>query len=101
MRIVVLFNLLPGVDPGEYEAWARGSDLPAVNALGSVTQFTVHKAVGLFGSDAASPYQYVEIIDVSGIDPFVADVSTPEFQALAAPFRRFADNPLFILTEDL
>ena len=28
MRIVVLFNLLPGVDPAEYEAWARGSDIP-------------------------------------------------------------------------
>lgn len=101
MRIVVLFNLKPGVDAAEYEAWARGSDLPAVNALGSVVKFTVHKATGLFGSDAPAPYQYVEIIDIAGMDPFVADVTTPEFQALAAPFQTFADNPQFILTEDL
>ncbi len=101
MRIIVLFNLKPGVDPAAYEAWARGSDLPAVNALGSVASFTVHKATGLFGSDEASPYQYVEIIDISGIASFVADVSTPEFQAMAAPFRDFADDPKFILTEDL
>jgi hypothetical protein len=33
--------------------------------------------------------------------PLVADVTAPEFQAMAAPFRQFADNPQFILTEDL
>jgi hypothetical protein len=101
MRIVCLFNLKPGVDAAEYEAWARGTDLPGVNALGSVERFTVHKATGLFGSDAAPPYQYVEIIDIRGMDPFVADVSDPEFQKVAAKFGEFADNPQFILTEDL
>ena len=55
MRIVVLFNLKPGVDPEVYEAWARGTDIPGVNALSSVSGYTVHKATGLFGSDAASP----------------------------------------------
>lgn len=101
MKIVCLFDLKPGIDPAAYEAWARQGDIPAVNALGSVTSFTVHRATGVFGSDAASPYAYVEVIDVSGIDAFVADVTTPEFQALAAPFRDFADAPIFILTEDL
>lgn len=101
MKIVVLFNLKPGVSVDEYEAWARGSDVPNVNALGSVRDFTVHRATGLFGSDAPPPCQYIEIIDVSGMDAFVADVTTPEFQALAAPFQSFADNPQFILTEDL
>lgn len=101
MRIICLFNLKPGVDPAAYEAWARQGDIPAVNALGSVTSFTVHKATGLFGSDAAPPYAYVEVIDITGMDAFVADVTTPEFQALAAPFQDFADNPQFLLTEDL
>ncbi len=101
MRIVVLFNLLPGASAAEYEAWAKGTDIPGVNALGSVGKFTVHKATGLFGSDAAPPYQYIEVIDIHGMDAFVADVSSPQFQEVAAPFRRFADNPIFILTEDL
>ena len=35
------------------------------------------------------------------MDPFVAEISTPEFQAMAAPFQDYADNPQFILTEDL
>lgn len=101
MKIIVLFNLKPGVAVADYEQWARTRDIPGVNALASVHTFTVHRATGLFGSDAPSPYQYAEIIDIVGMDPFVADISTPEFQAMAAPFQDYADNPQFILTEDL
>ncbi len=101
MRIIVLFNLKPGVDIGAYEKWAQETDIPGVNALGSVTRFTVHRATGLFGSDAASPYQYIEVIDITGMDAFVGDITTEAFQAAAAPFRGFADDPQFILTEDM
>lgn len=101
MRIVCLFNLLPGVDPEAYEAWARGTDLPGVNALDSVATFTVHKATGLFGSDGKPPYDYIEIIDIHSMDDFVRDVTDPDFQTVAAAFGEFADNPQFILTEDL
>lgn len=101
MRIVVLFNLKPGVDPEVYEAWARGTDIPGVNALSSVSGYTVHKATGLFGSDAASPYQYIEVIDITAMEPFVVDITNPEFQKVAAAFGEFADAPQFILTKDL
>jgi hypothetical protein len=101
MKIIVLFNLKPGVSVSDYEDWARTRDIPGVNALSSVSSFTVHRATGLFGSDAASPYAYIEIIDIAAMDPFIADISTPEFQAMAAPFQNYADNPQFILTEDL
>ncbi len=101
MRIVCLFNLKEGASVAEYEAWARGIDIPGVNALPSVSGFTVHRAKGLLGSAATAPFQYIEIIDIIGIDPFTADVMTEAFQAAAAPFRDFADDPVFILTEDL
>lgn len=102
MRIICLFNLKPDASIAEYEEWARTRDIPTVNGLGSVTNFTVHKATGVFGDDAATPaYQYIEIIDITGMDAFVADISTAEFQAAAAPFQGFADAPQFILTEDL
>lgn len=101
MRIIVIFNLKDGVDPAAYEAWARGTDIPGVNALSSVKSFTVHKATGLFGSDAPSPYHYIEVIDIHGMDPFVTEISTEEFQKVAAAFGAYADNPQFILTEDL
>ncbi len=101
MRIICLFNLKDGASAQDYEAWARGTDIPGVNALESVKGFTVHRATGLFGSDAKPPYDYIEVIDIHGMDGFVADVSTPEFQAVAGGFQQFTDNPCFILTEDL
>ena len=101
MRIIVVFNLKEGVSASDYENWAKTADIPGVNGLGSVEKFSVHRATGLFGSADASPYQYVEVLDINGMDPFVADISTEEFQAMAAPFQEFADNPQFILTEDL
>ena len=101
MRIICLFNLKDGTTAAEYEAWARGTDIPGVNALTSVFDFTVHRATGLFGSDAKSPYDYVEVIDVTNLDHFIADVSTKAFQAVAAGFGQFTDNPVFILTEAL
>ncbi|WP_417619557.1 REDY-like protein HapK [Parasphingorhabdus sp.] len=101
MRIIVVFNLKEGVSAADYEAWAKKDDIPGVNRLGSVEKFTVHKATGLFGSDDAAPYQYIEVLDINGMDPFVADISTEEFQAMAAPFQNFAENPQFILTEDI
>lgn len=101
MKIIVLFDLKAGVDPAEYEEWARTRDTPNVRALASVARFNVHRATGLFGSDDAAPVQYVEIIDVDDLAAFTADVATEAFQALAAPFADYADNPRFILTEEL
>lgn len=101
MRIICLFNLKDGADRDAYEAWARGTDIPGVNALGSVRGFTVHRATGLFGSDAPPPYDYIEVIDIHTMEGFVADVTDPAFQKVAAGFGAFTDNPVFILTEDL
>ncbi len=101
MRIIVLFNLKPGVEPADYEAWARSTDLPGVRSLNSVVDFQVHRATGLFGSDAKPPYQYIEVIDIRGVDSFVADVGSEKVQKVAAEFQRYADNPLFITTENL
>ena len=101
MRIICLFNLKPDTSAAAYEAWARGTDIPGVNALGSVQGFTVHRATGLFGSDAKPPYDYIEVIDIHGMDGFVADVTDHEFQKVAAGFAEFTDNPTFILTQDL
>lgn len=101
MRIICLFNLKPGASAADYEAWARGTDIPGVNALSSVAAFTVHRASGLFGSDAPPPYDYIEVIDIHTMDGFVADVTDPEFQKVASAFGQFTDNPTFILTEDV
>lgn len=99
--IVVLFNLKPGVDAADYEAWAIATDLPAVNRLPSVQQFQVLRSVHLLGSDAAVPYTYVELLEVDGLAQLGADIASEKMQAIAAEFQQFADNPQFIVTENL
>jgi hypothetical protein len=101
MRIICLFNLKADANAEAYEAWAQTTDIPGASALESVRNFTVHRTIGLFGSDAKAPYDYIEVIDINDMDSFVADVSNPEFQKVAAAFGVFADDPTFILTEDL
>ena len=99
--VIVLFNLKPGVNREEYEAWARSSDLPVVNALPSVDAFEVLKAQGLLIGDGPSPYEYVEIIRVPDMAAFGQDLGGAAPQAAAAQFQKYADNPLFILTSAL
>ncbi len=101
MRIIVLFNMKPGADAGAYEQWAKTTDIPGVRALPSVEDFRVYRTIGLFGTGDAAPYQYVETIDIRGLDPFVADVTSDAVQRVAAEFQAFAENPHFILTEEL
>jgi hypothetical protein len=101
MRIIVLFNLKPDADPAAYETWARSTDIPGVRALGSVDDFRVYRTTGLLGSDAPAPYAFAEVIDIRGMEPFLADVSSEAVQKVAAEFQQFADSPLFLLTEEL
>lgn len=102
MRIIVLFNLKPGVEVAAYEAWARATDIPGVRSLKSVADFQVHRATGLLGSDTPSPYGYVEVIDVADMALFWQEVVQPGPQKVAAKFRKFlAGEPVFITTETL
>lgn len=98
MRIIVLFNLREGVNAADYEAWAKTTDIPIVNALPSIKSFTVHKATGVMGSDQLSPYQYIEVVDVADAAKFGEDVATETMKQVAAEFQALADNPTFIAT---
>jgi REDY-like protein HapK len=99
--IVVLFNLKSGVDKAAYETWAQTTDMPTVRSLSSIANFSVHRSAGLLGSETLPPYQYIELIKVADMAQFGADVATETMQRVAAEFQNFADNPLFIMTEDV
>jgi len=99
-KIIVLFSLKAGVSVSDYEAFARNTDLPIVNALPSVDKFEILKAQGLLGG-GPSPYAYIEIIDVNSLERLGADVSTDTMKKVAATFQSMADDPLFIVTSNL
>lgn len=99
MKIIVLFNLRPGVDEATYEKWAADEDMPAVAKMKSVDSFTVHRATGVFGSDQPSPYRYIEVVDVNDADMFGEETSSETMKKIAARFQELGDNPTFIITE--
>ena len=97
--LIVLFNLREGASVAEYEAWAKSKDVPTVKGLSSVDDFRVFLSSGLLGTDAPAPYEYIEVIEVNDMNNFGIDVSSERMQAIAAEFGAFADNPIFILSE--
>ncbi|MBX9780370.1 MAG: hypothetical protein K2X26_08495 [Chitinophagaceae bacterium] len=99
--ILVLFNLKPGASIADYEAWAKAKDIPTVNGLNSVSNFRVLKMGNLLGTETASPYQYAEIIEIPDMNAFFADLGSEAVQAGAKQFAEFADNPQFIVANDL
>lgn len=99
--IVVLFNLKPGVSAAEYEAWAKATDLPTVNSLKSVDQCRLLRTSRLLSSETPAPYQYVETIEVNTITGFHEDLAGPLMQRVSTEFQKFADNPLFMVSQEL
>lgn len=99
--IVVLFNLKSTANISDYETWAKTKDIPTVKSLNSVADFRVMKMGNLLGSETASPYQYCEIIEVPDMNAFFADLGSEAVQAGAKAFNEFADNPMFIVANNL
>ena len=98
--LIVLFNLKEGVSAADYEAFAKELDIPTVKTLQSVSEFQVFKSLGIFGSDATPPYQYVEMIHFDSIENLVSDMGKePKMSEIPAKFQELADNPIFIVSE--
>ena len=100
-NIIVLFNLKDGVEPAEYETWAKSTDLPIVRGLDSIETFSVYRAAGLLGSDDKPPYQYIEVISVGDMTRFGEEVASETMQKVASEFQERADGPLFLMTESI
>lgn len=100
MFVFAVFNLKPGVAPETYENWARTVDLPTVNALPSINSFRVFRSTGLFGSEGSPPFGYIEVLDITDMDTFLADVSTAAMGEVAAAFGGMVDVQ-FVTAEEI
>ena len=100
-HLIVLFNLKSNKSRADYEAWASTSALPSVNSLKSVDSCKILRSNGLMGSGAAAPYQYIEVIEINSSEGLLVDFEGPIMQKISAQFREFADNPVFIVADEL
>lgn len=99
--LVVLFNIKDQSAKDAYENWAKTTDVPTVKGLDSVDEFKVYRLQGMMGSDDPSPYQYCEVIDINNMEKLGEELSNETMQRVAGEFQTFADNPLFILSEQI
>ena len=95
--LIVMFNLKEGVSEADYEAWAKSSDLPTVRGHKGVDGFDLFRADNLFRTENASPYRYVEVIQINDLDQFNLDVATDAQKPISEKFREIADNPFAML----
>ncbi|MGI4880355.1 MAG: hypothetical protein ACRYG4_23050 [Janthinobacterium lividum] len=101
MRVIVLFNLKPGITPAVYEEWSRNRDIPGVRSLPSVDDFRVYRTTGLLGGNGAAPYAYVEVLDILDVDGFGTDSAGEASQQVARELFDHAEAPVFIVTEQI
>ena len=98
--LIVLFNLKPGASADAYERWAVETDIATVRSLDNCDGFDLFRCSGTLGGDAA-PYNYVEIISISDLAAFREEAQSDTMRSVAGQFRDFADNPLFMVTEQV
>lgn len=97
--LVVLFNLKSDQAKADYEKWAQTTDVPTVKKLQSVDDFRVYRLNEIMGSGDAAPYAYCEIINVNDMAKLGDEIATETMQRVAGEFQAFADNPIFIVSE--
>lgn len=99
--LLVLFNLKADADSDAYEQWAVSTDLPTVRSLRHCQGFDLYKSQFLLGTDAAPPYQYAELIQIDDLPEFRKETSSETMQQVAAQFRSFANNPVFMVMDSI
>ena len=101
-KLILLYTLKPGVEPGDFETWVRETDYPAMRGLERVESFHTYKAKSLLMGDGEPSVDYVEIFDIPDLDGFTAhDMPGETVQSVMGQFMGFADAPQFIVCEDV
>jgi hypothetical protein len=95
-RVFFLNKLRDGVDPQEYEDWIRRVDYPVARAQGAITAYTVTRIEGTLGEGGESPYDYLEVIEITDLESYRALGSLPEFENLLREWSQYVAEAVMI-----
>jgi hypothetical protein len=87
---VFFFNRLnTGVSGADYERWVREVDYPKARAIPSIVSYDVVRVDGPL-RDSGVPYDYVEVVEVSDLESYRAELaSLPDRETFVADLRSF------------
>ncbi len=97
--IIGLFDLKSGVDPEEYERWARNRYAPVVRSLSSIDDWQAFRSSGIFGSGAAPPYRYFLVIEANDLEGVGRDLTDERMRTLLSELHEFAEPPTLVVAE--
>ena len=97
--IIGLFDLKEGVDPQEYERWARTLYAPVVRDMPSINSWQAFRASGIFGSNAAPPYRYFLVIEANDLQAVGRDLTDDRMRTLLSELHEFAEPPTLVVTQ--
>ena len=95
-RVFFLNRLRDGADPEEYEAWIRRVDYPVARAQGAIASYTVTRIDGTLSGEGESPYDYLEVIEITDLDAYRALGDLSEFQQLLREWSGYVADAVMI-----
>jgi len=95
-RVFFLNRLREGVDADEYESWIRRVDYPVARAQGAITSYTVTRIEGTLAGSGESPYDYLEVIEITDLESYRALGSLPEFEQLLKDWSQYVAEAVMI-----
>lgn len=102
VNLIIMYNLMPGVTPADFEAWVKSTDQPAMRGLARVADFQTLRAEKLLMGDGKPSVTYIETFSITDLDGFVAeDMPGATVQGVMGQFMGFADAPQFIVVSEV
>jgi hypothetical protein len=86
---IIFYNLKDGVKDEDYKKWCEDYKGPVLLSLSSAKSFTLVKMMGgikgngqegILPEETLSPYKYVGIMDISGLENWKNDTETKAFK---------------------
>lgn len=100
-RVFFLNKLHPHADPAEYEAWIRRVDYPVARAQEPILSYVVTRIDGTLSGEGSSPYDYLEVIEISDLEEYRALGAKPEFQQLLAEWSQYVAEAVMVQGETI
>jgi hypothetical protein len=95
-RVFFLNRLRESADRTEYEAWIRRVDYPVARAQDAIRSYTVTRIDGTLTGEGESPYDYLEVIEISDLDAYRALGDLPEFRQLLEEWSGYVADAVLV-----
>jgi hypothetical protein len=86
-------KLKPGAQAAAYERWVQETDYRLARGIGCVLHYRVHRIAGPVEGGGKSPYDYIEVLDVTDIEAYRSALKdNPALKQIVAEIGQFIEG---------